>query len=224
MNKSILDVNEVKSLYWNEERNLEETAKRLNISMWRLHDFMRENNIPRRSFSEVNYVVNKSRPQFRIKTDLSIAEEKLKIAGIMLYWAEGTSKGNSVDFVNSNPKMIKIFLRFLREICGAKEERLRVYLYGYSYQNVNSLKLYWHNLTKISLKQFTKPFIRKGNPNLSKRKLIYGLVHIRYNDKKLLGIIDNWIKDFVLIWAGTQVAKGDRLCKRSVSLRSEMEK
>jgi len=51
--------------------------------------------------------------------------------------------------------------------------------------------------------------------DVSKRKLLYGLVHIRYNDKKLLNVIKNWVKEYSFLWAGTQAAKGDRLCKRS---------
>jgi len=77
------------------------------------------------------------------------------------------------------------------------------------------------------INQFTKPYVRKGNLNLSNRKLPYGLVHIRYNDKKLLLAIKSWIENYknnILIWAGTQVAKGDRLCKRSVLSKGRMEK
>ena len=61
------------------------------------------------------------------------------------------------------------------------------------------LKKYWHSVTNISLSQFTKPYIRKGNSNLSKRKLLYGLVHIRYNDKKLLETIKYWIDEYISV-------------------------
>lgn len=128
----------------------------------------------------------------------------------MLYWAEGTFNGNTVDFTNSNAEMIKIFLKFLRKICGINEERLRVYLYAYEHQNISELQDYWHTVTNIKLSQFTKPFIRKNNLNVTKRKLPYGLVHIRYNDKKLLGSLKSWIDNYIC-WTGTQVAKGDRL-------------
>ncbi|MDP1853826.1 MAG: hypothetical protein Q8L26_06470 [Candidatus Omnitrophota bacterium] len=174
---------------------------------------MNKNKIPRRSLSEANYLNNKHKPQFKTKEKLSILEQNLKISGLMLYWAEGTFHGNTVDFANSNPEMIKVFLRFLREICGVQEERLRIYLYAYSYQNIDQLKIYWHKITQIPLNQFTKPYIRIGNLNLSKRKLLYGLVHIRYNDKRLLGLIKSWTDKFIKDWAGTQAAKGGRLYK-----------
>jgi len=191
-----LDVNKIKDLYAEKRQSVKEIARELDISVWTLYSFMERNNIQRRSYSDANYAAGKHKPQFKVKDNLTIAEEKLKIAGIMLYWAEGTLRGCTVDFANSNPQMIKIFLKFLRDICGIKDERLRVYLYAYSYYNLDELKKFWHDVTGIPLEQFTKPYVRRGSPNLSDRKLLYGLVHIRYNDKKLLKTIDTWIKEY----------------------------
>ena len=202
----------VKTLHWDKKYNIQEISKEIGVSFWSLYSFMNKNNIPRRASTEVNYLVNSYKPKFEIKKNLDTCEERLKIAGIMLYWAEGTLRGNTVDFANSNPQMVTVFLRFLRKICGVSEERLRIYLYAYSYQDIEILKLYWHKVTKIPLTQFTKPYIRIDNQNLSGRKLLYGLVHIRYNDKQLLHLIKNWIDAVCIDWAGTQVVKGDRLC------------
>jgi len=222
-----MNINRIKDLYWDKQYNVNQISKKLGVSYWSLYGFMNSNSISRRLPAEVNYVINRNKAKFMIKENLSVSESKLKVAGIMLYWAEGTLKGQTVDFVNCNPDMVKIYLAFLREICGVAEERLRVYLYAYSYLNLKDAMNYWKKITGIPLSQFTKPYIRKGNPNLSNRKLPYGLVHIRYNDKKLLETIEFWIKeyrDYILTWAGTQVAKGDRLCKRSVLSKGRMEK
>lgn len=220
---SELDPKEIERIYWDKNYNINQIADKFDISFWKLYNFMNKYNISRRNRSEAGFLLNSSKPQFKIKENLTIAEEKLRIAGIMLYWAEGTSGGNAVDFVNSNPEMIKIFLKFLRQICGISEERLRFYLYAYSYQSIKKLKTYWNRVTGIPLSQFTKPYVRVGNQNLSGRKLPYGLIHIRYNDKRLLFLVTSWITEFTN-WAGTQAAKGDRLCKRSVLSKGRMEK
>lgn len=220
---SELDPKEIERIYWDKNYNINQIADKFDISFWKLYNFMNKYNISRRNRSEAGFLLNSSKPQFKIKENLTIAEEKLRIAGIMLYWAEGTSGGNAVDFVNSNPEMIKIFLKFLRQICGISEERLRLYLYAYSYQSIKKLKTYWNRVTGIPLSQFTKPYVRVGNQNLSGRKLPYGLIHIRYNDKRLLFLVTSWITEFTN-WAGTQAAKGDRLCKRSVLSKGRMEK
>jgi len=218
-----MDPNTIKSLYWEKEYNVGEIADKLNISIWSLYNFMNKHNIERRDRSKASYVSNRLKPHFEVHNHLSEEDEKLKIAGIMLYWAEGTLKGNTVDFANSNPHMVRVYLKFLRKICGIKEERLRVYLYAYSHHNMDEVKTYWSKITCISEGQFTKPYVRSGNPNLSNRKLPYGLVHIRYNDKRLLGLIHSWIDEYIHR-AGTQVAKGDRLYKSSVLPKGEMEK
>ncbi len=213
----------VNTLYWGRGYAVPDIAKRLNISSWALYNFMDKYKIARRNRSQTSFLLNRNKPQFIINNALTTSQEKLKIAGVMLYWAEGTLLGNTVDFTNSNSDMVRLFLKFLREICGISERRLRVYLYCYSYQKVEDLLCYWRKVTGIPLSQFTKPYIRKGNINSSLRKLPYGLIHVRYNDKRLLEIIKQWIDEYI-DWTGTQVAKGGRLCKRSVLPKGRMEK
>ena len=207
----ILDRDRIKELYWNKKYNVKEIAKKLGVSFWTVYNSMNQYKIVRRDRSEANFVVNRYKPQFMPKDNLTFKEEYLRIAGIMLYWAEGTLRGGIVDFANSNPEMIRIFLRFLREICGVKEERLRIYLYAYSYQDIKAIKRYWHRVTEIPISQFTKPYVRKDNPNLSRRKLPYGLVHVRYNDKRLLELIKNWRNEYIKNWAGAGVVNRSRL-------------
>ena len=220
----ILERERIKELYWDKGYNVREIAKVLGASFWSVYNSMNRYKIARRDHSEANFITNKVKPQFISKETLTVEEENLKVAGIMLYWAEGTLRGNTVDFANSDPEMVRIFLKFLREICGIRDERLRIYLYAYSYQDIKMIKLYWHKVTGIPLSQFTKPYIRKGNLNLSQRKLLHGLIHVRYNDKRLLELIKSWIDEYINYWAGTQAAKGDRLYKSSVLLKGRMEK
>lgn len=212
-----LDKSKIDRLYWAEKYNVGEIANKLGISFWTVYNFMNRNNIDRRGRSEANYVGNKHKLHFEIKDKLTLKDRELKIVGIILYWAEGSKnlKSNMLDFCNSDPAMIGIFMKFLRQVCGIKESRLRVYLYAYSYQRIEELKNYWHKVTGISKDQFIKPYIRKGNPNLSGRKLPHGLVHIRYSDQRLLQLVLNWIEEFksslLLNRAGGGVAYRTRL-------------
>lgn len=120
----------------------------------------------------------------------------------MLYWAEGGKKGiNSVDFANSDPNMIKMFLKFLRNIYNIKEDKLRVYLFSYPNQSTKLLINYWSSLTSIPVSQFSKPYISsKGGTIHDKMK--HGLIHIRYHDKRLLQLIIHDICEFVHSWDG----------------------
>ncbi len=219
----VINKENIYRLYWQDQNDVADIAKKLGVSFWTIYSFMNRAGIVRRDRVAASYVSNMSKPQFSIKELLSPSDGMLKIAGTMLYWAEGTLNHNTVDFANSNPEMVKLFLRFLRKICGVKEERLRLYLYAYAGQDLEKLKLYWHEVTNVPLSQFTKPYIRKENLNKSSRKLPNGMVHIRYNDKRLLELIRSWINEYIQ-WAGTQVAKGDRLSKGSVLSKEGMEK
>jgi len=194
-----LSKNLIEKLYYKERLSTIKIAQKLDTTEWIILSFMRRNNIARRSFSEANKVLfEKKKLTFSIKRKLSLREEKLKTAGIFLYWGEGAQlqgKNCGVDFANSNPEMIKVFLSFLRRICGINEKKLRVFLYCYTNQDIEKLLKYWHNTTHIPINQFTKPYIRKDFKSNS-RIMEYGLVHIRYADKKLLIQIDEWIKGY----------------------------
>ncbi|MBU3933264.1 MAG: hypothetical protein KKH11_01160 [Candidatus Omnitrophica bacterium] len=208
-----IDFDEIKRLYWEEEYSIPQIAKKLGKSSMSIYERMKKNSIPRRTGTEANYVAYKNKPQFKIKGNLIPEEEKLRIAGIMLYWAEGAKERATVDFANSDPQMIKIFLRFLREICGIAESRIRIYLYAFSDQNIDELKSYWSKVTGVPESQFIKPYIRKVNPHLKDRRMPYGLIHVRYNDKRLLECIKSWLSEYKmsLLGAGGGVAKRTRL-------------
>jgi len=55
----------------------------------------------------------------------------LHLAGCMLYWAEGSKVRNSLEIANSDPNMLRLFLRFLRQEfpieAGAVSFRLNLY-------------------------------------------------------------------------------------------------
>jgi transcriptional regulator with XRE-family HTH domain len=46
------------------------------------------------------------------------------LAGCMLHWAEGSNTRNSVVFTNSDPEMLRAYLRFLRGACEVADERI----------------------------------------------------------------------------------------------------
>lgn len=110
----------------------------------------------------------------------------------MLYWGEGTKyRDQIVDLANSDPVMIKLFLRMLRLIYGVIEDKFRVLLYCYADKDIDKLKRYWINITGIHANQFIKPYVRQDFLEEKKNKMPYGLVHIRYHDKKLYNLMKN---------------------------------
>jgi transposase len=194
----------VKDLYYKKGYSAREVGKFFGKSTSRVYDFMREYGLKRRLPAETNNLIyEKQKPSYHLKNNLTREEEKLKIAGIMLYWAEGYKnlgkrvRGGTIDLGNSDPKMIQLFLKFLRVIYGIDESRLRVRLYCYANQNIDSIKKYWSKITGISLKQFIKPYVRKDFSLDKIDKMKYGLAHIVYSDKKLFLQIKDWVGQYL---------------------------
>ena len=104
--------------------------------------------------------------------------------------------GTSVDFANSDPKMVQLFLKFLRNICGVQESKIRIYLYCYPQHNLNQLVRYWSGVTDVPRTQFTRPFVRQDAAGKVGQKLKHGLVHVRYGDKKLLWQLNQWAEEY----------------------------
>ena len=203
---------ELRKLYWDGRRSVPEIAKAKKVNPHVLYELMRRNKIPRRSRSESNYVTNKDKPQFQLRRGLTPEQERLRIAGLMLYWAEGAKRHHTVDFANSDPEMIQLFLRFLREVCGVAEPRLRALLYIYEGQNAEEIRRYWSRLTRIPETQFIKSYVSKFRIDRARQRVLFcGVFHVRYNDKRLLQQILSWIQEEaagLIQGAGTRVAKG----------------
>lgn len=191
----------LRQLYWEKNHSLSQIAYEYGINITSVLKRMKKYGIERRSLSESGYLFHSDKPGFNIKTILNPEEEKLFIAGIMLYWAEGTLKRDTIDFANSNPEIIKVFLKFLRKICGVDESRLRVYMYVFSDQDIGKIKKFWEKTTGIPSSQFVKPYVRETENSVErKRRMEYGLIKIRYSDKKLLCIIKGWIDKYINVF------------------------
>ena len=183
---------EIKHLYQDEQLSFREVAVRMGVSPWHVYRLMRQCGISRRHGSEQNYATYKDKPQFSPKQTFTVEEERLRVAGTMLYLAEGAKRRGVVDFTNSDPRLIRMFLAFLRRICGVSEARLRAALYAYADQDIQHLHRFWSEYTGIPLNQFIKPFVRPLTPNVSRRKMSVGLLHVRYSDRRLLQLILRW--------------------------------
>jgi len=177
----------------------QQVSDELHISGSKVRYTLAKQSIPRRNHSSASQMLHLTKfgkKQCCVKSDLTSDEEHLRIAGIMLYWGEGTKSGSSVMFSNSDPQMIKVFLSFLREICRVEESRLRILLHIYDDQDENGLKLFWSKTTKIPESQFSKTYYHSGKKGTYKKACLYGTVSLRYSDNELLKIINNWIGEY----------------------------
>lgn len=137
----------------------------------------------------------------RVEIDLASKEiqnlslENLKLIGIALYWAEGAKSKRNVVFTNSDPSMIKVMLRFFKEVCGVEEDKFRANIHTHSPNNVKLAEKYWSEISGIPLKNFYKTYSKKSASTKNIRKTLpYGTLDIYVNDVKVFLRIMGWIE------------------------------
>ena len=93
-----------------------------------------------------------------IETIGSLSDRELLIAGLALYWGEGSKKTREVQFCNSDPQMIVFLLVWLRQCFDIKiaEIRCKVGVNEIHKEREEKIKKYWADVTGIPLGQFTK--------------------------------------------------------------------
>ena len=118
-----------------------------------------------------------------------------------LYLTEGNLKNkNSVRFSNSDPAIIKIFVKFLKVICGVPEEKIKISLIVYPDISAQNAKDYWSKFLNLPLGQFTKTTVLKDRQNHSSKKHSeFGTVTVYVHNTKLLGIVKNWAEEFAQV-------------------------
>lgn len=57
--------------------------------------------------------------------------DPLHIAGCMLYWGEGTKQENRLALTNSDPDMMKFYIRFLRDGLHVRDEEMTLHIHCY---------------------------------------------------------------------------------------------
>lgn len=177
----------LENLYIDEELSASDIAKKYHVTVWQVIKKLKKYNIPRRTSSQSNNIKFLKKPaSYNFKTNLTLEEKILYNSAVMLYWGEGAkSQRTRVDLANGDEKMIKLFLKALREVFRIDESRLRGHIYCYGDQDVRKLEIYWSKLLNIPLNKFIKSYVRKDFNPKKKGKLPHGVMHIIYSDKKL---------------------------------------
>ena len=116
-----------------------------------------------------------------------IDNQHARMLAAMLYWAEGTKypHSNSVSFSNSDPMMVKFFIKLLRTAYMIEESKFRVHLQIHSNQDQSELFNYWSKLLDIPTSRFWKPTVTHPT-NKMKRRDYLGTCTLRYHDCKIL--------------------------------------
>lgn len=141
------------------------------------------------------------------KTEIrSLKQDNLFLVGLALYWAEGfkSQKEQQVGFCNSDPRIIRMIMKWFKEISKVKEQdfTLRVEFNITHKARKEEIEDYWSKITNIPKSQFNKPYFQKAKQlrDYSNRGEYYGLLRIRVRrSAKLLVKIKGWIEGLGLL-------------------------
>jgi hypothetical protein len=133
----------------------------------------------------------------KAKGDFSnLSQRDLKIIGSMIYWGEGgKTKRNMARISNSDPVIVKVIMRYFREVCGVPNSKFRASVHTFAHANVKKTLIYWSRVSGIPTEHFFKTYIKQSNASLYKRKTLpFGTLDIYVCDTKVFLTIMGWIE------------------------------
>ncbi len=122
--------------------------------------------------AERNRLREAAREQVRSAAAAQVGEltdRDLFIAGVVAYWCEGTKnkpgrrRNDRVVFINSDPELIMLFIRFL-DLVGVRRDALIYRVYIHESADVDAAQRYWLRLTDADPAEFRRPVLKRHRP------------------------------------------------------------
>jgi hypothetical protein len=126
----------------------------------------------------------------------NLSGREIYIAGLFLYWAEGTKASpGRVEIANTDPKMLQFFIHWF-ELQNIDRSNIRVKLHLYTDMNIEEETSFWEETLKLSKTQFQKPYIKETFQNKRKNykgrfghgTCVLSLTDVTLYEKVMMGI------------------------------------
>lgn len=117
----------------------------------------------------------------------SISLKDLRLIGLSLYWGEGgkTMQG-SARISNSDPFLIKVMMKFFREVCVVDNKKFRALVHIHHHLDAERAERYWSKISGIPRNQFYKTYSKKSIASKNrKHNLPYGTLDVYVCNTKL---------------------------------------
>ncbi|OGN01255.1 MAG: hypothetical protein A2651_00950 [Candidatus Yanofskybacteria bacterium RIFCSPHIGHO2_01_FULL_42_12] len=122
-----------------------------------------------------------------------ISKKELWLTGIVLYWKNGNKSDlkKGVHFSSSNPDMIRLFLKWLKEVGGVRDDEIRFDIFaGKNKKNlVDKVNSYWSRATGFPKSCFRCIYFQKSKNS--------GFLRVKVAQSSMLARqIAGWIEGF----------------------------
>lgn len=124
-----------------------------------------------------------------------MSRDEIFFLGIGLFMTEGSRKEKwSVRFVNSDPTIVKIIMKFFRENCEADINKIYARIHIHDDKKYIEALNYWSRIAKIPKDRFWKPqvVVSKSSQYKRQKRLEFGILHIAVCDARLCRKINGW--------------------------------
>lgn len=163
--------------------------------------------LKRNRIEKTRKIINKAKSEIN-----NLNESYLKIIGSILYWAEGSKQkehdpSKELVFSNSDPKMIKVYLLWVKKCLLIKPSDIvfEMYIHKTYQKTQNSLATYWSKVTNFDKSCFQKVYFKKNKVHTmrkNKGKDYHGVLRISVKrstdlNRKVTGWIQGICKEFI---------------------------
>lgn len=106
---------------------------------------------------------------------MPLSDKELFIAGLFLYWGEGSKADRYHVFINNtDPQVVKFTLYWMVRCLMIPKNKIRVNLHLYSDMDVEKEIRFWCRELNVSKKSFTKPYIKQSKRADLDQKGLFG--------------------------------------------------
>jgi len=190
----MINEQKLRKLYINESLSMQEIALKTGRSLHHVQYWMKKYGVASRSRSEAVYLkLNPYGDPFSVKKKFTNKDLLLLGLGLGIWWGEGYKRHKgAVRVGNSDPRLIKAFLMFLKDICGVRDNKFRFGLQVFNDIDPHEAKRYWVKELNVSSVQFLPKVVMTPKRGLGtyKHRSKYGVLTIYCINTKLRKVMD----------------------------------
>lgn len=140
-----------------------------------------------------------------------ISKREFGLIGITLYWAEGAKEkdyapGSGISFTNTDPRMIRFFLKWLKTAAFVEEKdiTLSIYIHDTKKNDLPLIVEFWSQCTGFPKESLSRIYFKKSKSHTNRRnigRLYFGTLNIKVKaSSRLNRKISGWIQEICRQW------------------------
>lgn len=143
-----------------------------------------------------------------VRTVLGNADiDSWKVVAAIMFWCEGSKRHlSSARFTNSDPLLVRVFLRALRSGFGIRQEKLSALLHLHDYHDEREMIAYWAKVANIPSSQFHRSYVKR-HTGKRKRKDYHGCISVRYGEANLARRLDAIYHEIAERWGRSSMVE-----------------